>query len=157
MKKLNLILCVILTRVIVSPAIAAPGEPVGDLLDFGIENQEFPANTPFHMQNGWIFSRETLKDLGYAPGHTSFVLEVDHVIVPVSYWERSYVKVDGVFYSLTDFIHNFEDGLPAGMHHFTGHWYLPCKVLLELGWTDECEYPNADIEWDQMDMVVEFE
>ncbi|MCU0484990.1 MAG: hypothetical protein MUC85_02665 [Anaerolineales bacterium] len=156
MKKLNLILCVVLTLVIVTPAMAAPGEPVGELLDFIAEHQEFPANTPFHMDNGFVFSRDLIKALEFAPGHTSFTLLVDNEIIPESYWQRRYVQIDGVFYSVTSYVHNFPDGLPAGTYHFTGHWYFPCMVIQELGFTDECEYPNADFEWDKIDMVVVF-
>lgn len=156
MKKLNLILCVILTLVTVTPAFAAPGEPVGEYLDFIAEYQEFPADTAFYMQNGFIFSRDLLKELAFAPGATNFALEINNEFIPETYWERSYERIDGVFYSLTFYTHNFPDGLPAGTYHIVGHWYFPCKVALELGMTDQCEYPGADFEYIKAQMTVKF-
>ena len=157
MEKLNLILCMILTLVIVTPALAAAGEePVGELIDFGVAHQEFPANTPFHTQNGFVFAREMLKEWGFAPGDVGFALEIDNELIPESYRERFWVHEEGVFVVYTLITHNFPEGLPAGNYHFTGTWYVPCKVALEIGFTDECEYPNAEFEWEQMEMVVTF-
>lgn len=156
MKKLNLILTVILILVMTSPVLAAPGEPVGEYLDFIAHYQEFPADTPFYMQNGYKLVRDLLKDYGLALGDLGFELVIDGEIVPASYWERYYEKEDGIFFAYALFTHNFPQGLPTGTYKIVGNWFIPCSTALEAGLTDECEHPNADFVWNAYNMTVKF-
>lgn len=156
MKKLNLILCVIMILVTVTPAFAASEEPVGEWLDFIAHYQEFPADTPFHMDNWWTLEKDMLMDLGYGIGGLDFALEIDKALIPENYVERSVIEVDGVTYYDVHFIHNFPEGMPSGKYQFIAHWYISCHAALELGFPVECEYPNANFEFHTGRMIVEF-
>ena len=54
-------------------------------------------------------------------------------------------------------LYNFEDGLPAGTHVFTGHWSLPCSVAVDSGLAPgPCDLPNEPTEIITIPLTVTF-
>lgn len=148
MKKITLIFCILLLAVMVSPVQAAPHEPTGVRLDiFESGEQEFPARTAFYIQHGWSSS--------YPPhsiGLLRFELEVDGKIIEPTYYDNIHTP-DGVVGHSS--VYNFPDGM-SGVHTFTGHWYVPCQILLVSGLIEECSSPTAHVDLRTTEVVVTF-
>ena len=92
---------------------------------------EYPAGEPFFIMHG--NGNTPSIDLPVAAGHMGFALQVDGVYVEPDWVSRSASSAregeGNAVFSIMAF--NFPQGLPAGVHTFTGHWYVGCAPQWE--------------------------
>ena len=158
MKKSTLLLILVLVALLcATPALAAPKTPTGDRIFLVCDEpycsgtQDYPANTPFHIQHGWTL----FPTWGDEPGQWRFELEVDGSTVSPTYTLRwTEVTEWGPFIHFS-WVYNFPDGM-TGTHTFTGHWIGTCGLALEWGMTDECTNPMADFDWALTEIEITF-
>jgi len=101
----------------VSGAAAASRERVGDRISLLDPPTTYPADTAFHIWQGFGFERGI--DRGY--GRYAFQLEVDGVAMAADFTEVTMLAPTVVS---RVWVFNFPDGL-SGIHTFTGHWITP--------------------------------
>jgi hypothetical protein len=139
MKKIIVVLSIIAILLMASPVSAARHVYAGDRINvLLLTPTTFEADTPFHINHGWGIqvgrdTSGTYKEIA----HARFELEVDGVLVGEDFVDR---YVDSGFHAKY-YVFNFFDGLPAGDHTFTGHWYNLCKYS---GVT--CTNPSQEVE-----------
>jgi hypothetical protein len=105
----------------------------------GVPNN-YPAGAPFFI----IHSAGEFPPNPPAAGNMGFALELDGVYVTPNWSEHSAVPLDhnpDVVIILSTSAFNFPQGLPAGRHTFTGHWYWMC-----LNSDPECKNPSVRID-----------
>src|SRR5581483_5224621 len=100
--------------VVVSSASALRIPTVGPRISLFAPPATFPADTPFHVNHGWICEPD-IKDC-LNPG-TRFELRVDGVDVPAAH-DLEYDPHAST--SSEADVSNFRQGLPAGPHTFEG-------------------------------------
>ena len=151
MKKFPILIFFVLALLVVAPVFAREHEPFGNRIDITVSgHQEYPANTPFHINHGWMEIPP-----GGPTGQIFFELEVDGVILKPTYIEyTTNVGDDGPYFDRTWF-YNFPEGM-TGEHTFEGHWIAPCFIALFYGYVGECPTPMADYDWVYREVVVSF-
>jgi len=115
---------------------------------------EYTAGAPFFVLHGTGMAPS--EDKPVSVDHMGFALEVDGVYVEpdwVSHFATSAREGYGNHvYSLMAF--NFPQGLSAGVHTFTGHWYVGCAPRMEEGgWCVDHMHPT---DWNVITMTVVF-
>jgi hypothetical protein len=119
---LVVVLVVASLAVAVAPAGANNKPTTGPRIAFAAAPDTFPANSPFYIEqgHGCLFS-DTACMNSEVTGRSTFVLYLDGVL------QRSTpdVDVDPVNQIIRKFrLTNYPNGLPAGMHTFTGVWII---------------------------------
>jgi len=150
------ILVVFLLLLLVTPAMADPKSLVCNGADDCRINvllgpDEYQAGEPFFViHNAYISVDE------YGPvmtGHMGFALELDGVYVDPSWKFQGGFSARGyppnAVFSGSAF--NFPEGLPAGTHTLTGHWYAGCLPADDL-----CDTPVKAQDFYTEVRVVEF-
>lgn len=154
MKKISIILLVLILFVVATP-VAAKQILIGEQVhiynrDGGAPTSEFQADTPFHIYQGWT------ADIDKWMHYYAFELEVDGIIVEPDFIVRSIEKEDTNFW-LIMYAYNFPDGMPAGEHVFTGHWYGACQKLIDQGlYFGSCAYPTEIVEAMELVIPIQF-
>ena len=118
MKRFAFALSVLLVLIAAAPVSAAQRAPTGAFLSLFAGDQDYPANTAFHMRGGVGAERGPS---AAANGRAYWTLEMDGASVPatlhtVTTQDDSIVRFWYV---------EFPDGL-TGVHTFVGRYYLPC-------------------------------
>jgi hypothetical protein len=122
-------LLTLLVAAIAAPTASALRMPtVGPRINLFAPPATFPADTPFHINHGWVCeppgSIQDCLDSG-----TRFELLVDGVDVPAAHD----LEYDPHATTSTEAdVSNFRFGLPAGTHTFEGRWYLDGQLALDL-------------------------
>lgn len=157
MKKTTLLFVVLVALLLTTPAVAGPNEPTGEQIlllcdgPFCSGTLEYPANTPFYIDHGWVL----MPTKGDQPGQYAFQLELDGSTVDPTYVDH-WTEVKGfgpVLYR--SWIFNFPQGM-SDSHTFVGHWIVPCGLALEYDLVDECENPMADYEVARREFEIMF-
>ncbi len=121
-------LALVLLLVLTTPALADPRIVTGEWISLFADPPvtEFPANSAFFMAHTSCTSVATKSPP--MTGHEEFTLDVDGKLVEESF-EYSYPAVlsDGLKYICSGAAFNFPQGLAAGLHTFTGHFFVACK------------------------------
>ena len=151
-KKWIFLVVLVAALLIVLPTQAKGNDPTGERLSLILPPANFPAGEPFHVVHGWYLAPSDENPIGL----WSFELYVDDVLLKpdfnttaVVWYEPTILLVGPLF--------NFPEGMDAGVHTFTGHWYAPCSVVVDYGWyPGPCSTPNAKIETDTTSVTVEF-
>jgi hypothetical protein len=145
------------------PAAGGKPEPVGARINVLTGTPlSFPAGAPFHIRHGWILGRgpegEPTPGTGQAHGAASFGLDVDGVPQDVDFAiHEADPQAPLGFAPSFNWVFNFQDGLPAGAHALTGHWYLACgQARLFTGSSETCELPNETVEVGALTRTVTF-
>jgi hypothetical protein len=126
MRKLTALLFVVAAFVATTGSASAQGTPtVGDRLNLFAPPATFPADTPFHVNHGWIC--DPASDC-LDPG-TRFELLVDGVDVPAAH---NLVYDPQTPSASSADVSNFRFGLLAGPHVFEGRWYADGVLELDL-------------------------
>lgn len=141
MKRTVLILLVIFTLFLATPALADNPQPVGERINlvYPVHPPIFPENQPFHIVHGiggaYSVDPEILQLYG-------FTLEVDgELIEPTARYIQTLYDEDGnPFAELNTSLYNFPDGM-TGPHRFTYHFYVPCDASIK-----KCT-PGTSAEW----------
>lgn len=101
---------------------------VGDRINLFAPPATFPADTPFHVNHGWVCEPEdAIADC--LDSGTRFELLIDGVDVPAAH-DLEY-DPHGTTSTEAD-VSNFRFGLPAGTHTFEGRWYYQGQLQLDL-------------------------
>lgn len=135
-----------------APVAAGPPEPVGDQINvlFGTPTT-FAANTPFHIEHGWLLDTDEVKGAGLY----SFELLLDGDMVPVSFKDVTVSAEGGVAMART-VVFNFPEGL-SDTHTFTGVWLAPCKFAVENGsYPGPCDLPSEQVPSFELSLTVVF-
>ena len=152
MKKMIILLVIALLLVAV-PVAAKTKDTVGEQFDIseGFPT-EYAAETPFHIRNGWgAWSPDD------APiGIYDFQLDVDGVFIEEDFVDRYVDSSEKPTMHWLEWVFNFPDGLSAGTHTFTGHWFAPCRVVQEYGYPVTCPLPNYKLEVYTIPLEVTF-
>ena len=149
------LLSIMLISLLSSPSTALAAKiRTGDQFNlFSSTPTTFQSGAPFHFAHGW----RMLLPLDRSLGQYLFQLDVDGVEVEESFLDRSYIDDSLSTGPLFLWVINFPDGLPAGIHTFTGHWSAPCQPLVDAGlYPGPCANPTEVIEAMTMSMTVEF-
>ena len=114
-----------LLLILAAPVLADPHGVVGDRINILAGTPlEYPAGERFH-----IYHASGTDTSLVAAGHMGFALQVDgNYVEPDFDYHFSTSARDGnptTVFSGSTF--NFPEGLPAGSHTFSGHWYTSCK------------------------------
>lgn len=159
MKKTTLLVMVLVTLLLATPAFAGPKEPVGNQIELYCDpgepycqgTQEFPAGTPFHISHGWLL----FPTWGDEPGQFTFELELDGTIVSPTYVDSWTELTEWGPVLYRDWVYNYPDGM-SGVHTLVGSWICPCGLALEWGLVDECANPMADFVWARGEYEITF-
>lgn len=153
-KKKKWIFLVILAAalLITIPTQAQGNDPTGERINLFSPPDSYPAGEAFHVNHGWYVAPSDESPIGL----WSFELFVDDVLMKpdfntttVVWYEPTILLVGPLF--------NFPDGMSAGYHTLTGHWYAPCGQAVSYGWyPGPCSTPNAKIETNTISITVEF-
>jgi hypothetical protein len=119
----------------------------------------YQAGTPFHVRHGFVNNND--EPLGDGYDVTLYVTELDQpgefggIGVTNTYRYTSDYVVRGTseacgptYRTQTEsetcdwFVHDFEQGLPAGRHAIWAVWEAPCSAWVDHGFTDSCDDPN---------------
>jgi len=154
MKKTALFVTVLLIIALVAyttPVAAVRDAPIGERIRVRNASIEFPAGAPFYFQHGWI--QPSTDD---AIGVFSFALDVDGMPKQVTF--KMFYAESGDPDLLTRlWVYNFPEGMAAGTHTFTGHWYAPCQYAVNsLGYPGSCNTPNDKVETTTRTLTVTF-
>jgi hypothetical protein len=153
MKRMLIFLLLISLFLAVAPVSAESKKTVGEKIDIMMgAPTEFAANTPFHIDQGWQ---------AWSPDDTpigiyDFQLDIDGVLQEEDFVARFVDTSEITITHNIDWVFNFPDGLPAETYTFTGHWFAPCRIILELGYIDECPTPNYKVEVYTIPLEVTF-
>jgi len=145
-----LILLLALSLTAVVPATAAEA-PVGTRVNIVVGvPATLPADTAFHVLHGWGIQTNLVTGVGAA----DFRLDVDGIELGAGKLVNT-TPAPGIVSKL--WLYNFEDGLPAGPHVLTGHWFLPCEPAVASGlYGGICETPNAPVEVITISLPITF-
>lgn len=147
MKKTFVLLTLVAILLMASPVSAIGPTYVGDRIFANADGQSYPADTPFYISHGWG-GNLGVDPLGFE-AKASFTLEVDGELISEDFVDR-FVDHDSS-YLLKLYVFNFYEGLSAGEHTFTGHYYVACKYT-----GSECEKSNKLIEVFTVSATVDF-
>ena len=121
----------LLAAAIVVPSASALRMPtVGPRINLFAPPAAFPADTPFHVNHGWVCgdtAPDRIQDC--LDSGTRFELLVDGVDVPAAH-DLEY-DPHGTTSTEAD-VSNFRFGLPAGTHTLEGRWYYKGELQLDL-------------------------
>jgi hypothetical protein len=136
MKKTIVFLVLIALLASAVPVLAEGQEVVGERINLMVTgNQRYPANQPFHIKHGIIFT-PSLDKYKYAEalGQWDFKLDVDGQPVQPDYVDHfaygNSPDVDPEEQHWVGFltVYNFPEGM-TGTHIFTAHWIWPCFAV----------------------------
>ena len=135
----------------VTPAAAGQDAPVGEKIRVREAAIEFQAGAAFHILHGWI--QPSTDD---AIGIFSFTLDMDgNPLNPDTKWFYSESGDPDLLTRL--WVFNFPQGMPAGTHTFTGHWFAPCQYAMDwLDYPGPCATPNARVETATRNLIITF-
>jgi hypothetical protein len=155
MNKPTVILLVLILFVITTPVAAKARVLVGERVHLGVSGgdptTEFPADEPFHILHGWRLESGTKRINLY-----NFELDVDGVRVEEDFIFR-WSEPEDLKYLNIGWAYNFPDGMAAGEHVFTGHWYGPCQPLVDNGdYEGPCAQPNEVVEALMLEIQITF-
>lgn len=155
MKKIVAFLLILTLLTMANPVFAASKEPAGDRIDLRTGYPiTFPANTPFHIKHGWV---SLIPNPQNDPiGIYDFELEVDGVWLEEDFVMRLVDFKNPDYPRQIQWVYNFASGM-TGTHTFTGHWYGPCRPLIDQGWySGPCSTPNARVEAITQTLTITF-
>ena len=149
MKKSVVALLWLALMMIALPVAARGNDPVGTRIDvLRSTPTTFPAGYPFHIQHGFFaINSSTRKGIG----QYDFKLEIDGEFVRADFRLFDTEVVAGETTQEVWWLFNFPEGLTAGDHTFTGHWYLPCYLT-----PGPCATPNEKVETHSNSLTVTF-
>jgi hypothetical protein len=153
MKKTSFLLIVVVSLLLVTPALAKEQEPTGERINIhcGYEpadcsgTQDYPANTAFYIGHGWLYWTPR-----WVPGQARFELEVDGVIVQPTFVQFTRIPGEPEYFLNRLYFFNFPDGM-TGTHTFEGHWIIPCRFV-----DPSCQPPMTDLDWVHSEYVITF-
>jgi len=150
MKKILVpILFLFLILASVTPAAADQKIPVGTRINLHNPPATFTAGAPFYITHGFLFyvGQGSVSDQNMR-GVYDFKLEVDGVYQKAAFVDRT-LNTSNDPLTLNDLeVFNFPNGLTAGEHTFSGHWFAPCGK--------DCKNPTTPVEINVTSVTVEF-
>ena len=132
-------------------AVVCNGDPACRINILEATPTTYQAGAPFFIRHGSYINAPNQAPIG--AGHLGFSLEVDGAYVEPDFVDHFPTTPQGGEgnYIYVLMYYNFPQGLSAGSHAFTGHWYFRCWPKGE-----GCEQPMKEEYWPPETLTVEF-
>lgn len=158
MKAARVMGLVLVLALVASPALADGQVRIGDRINlFGPSPLYFPQGQPFYVAHGHVIPPGERVGAPAPIGRFSFGLDVDGVVQPSDFTERTVTEEVDLPPTFTlVWVFNFPEGM-QGTHVFTGHWYAPCAYAVSNGlYAGSCITPAAVVEYATRSIEVIF-